>query len=266
MGAGLKHSRRSGLLAAATALVGASGCLLTTSLGELTAGDGGGDAGRADAAVDVITEVAPRLDGGPEDPCSESTLIICFPFETSTAGIPAAGTVATSVDLVSGGRGRAARFSSAAGSRIVIPSSAAWEVAAFTIEAWVSPRRVPATDERFGLVDSEFRGSMFLYPDGRVHCRAGTNGGNVEALSAPIQVDRFSHVACVFDVDSVAAYANGELSERRQLARVVGTGQPTFIGANAPNGGDHFDGLLDDVRVHRVPLDGAVIRGRIHRD
>lgn len=236
-----------------------SACLLTTSLDGLAGSQS--DAGGVDAAIDAALDVVDAtLDGGREDPCAESSLIICFPFELDTAGVPPSGATATAVDLVSNDRGRTGRFSSSTKSMIRIPASTAWEVGTYTFEAWVSPRRIPAADERFGIVDSEFRAAMFFYPDGRIHCRAGTSDGTLEAISAPIQVDRFTHVACVFGTEEVSAYANGEIGERRRLAFTIGNGQPTLIGANAPSGGDHFDGLLDDVRVHGVALDAAVIQ------
>ena len=249
-----KRSRRARLVAVFATSAGAAGCLLTTSLDDLSTGES--DAGRVDAPADAVADVQAMPDAAREDPCTESTLIICFSFETSTTGAPPGGAVASSVDLVSGSRGRVARFTTSGRSMIRIPASAAWEVSTFTFEAWVSPGRIPAADERFGVVDSEFRAAMFLYPDGRIHCRAGT----AEAVTVPIEVDRFTHVACVFDADGIAAYANGELGERRKAPFTVGSGQPTLIGANAPDGGNHFDGLLDDVRVHGVALDAAIIQ------
>lgn len=60
-----------------------------------------------------------------------------------------------------------------------------------------------------------------------------------------------NHAACVFAQGRIFPYLNAVLGDARDgpSSARENTG-PTFIGANAPAGGDHFDGLLDDVRVY----------------
>lgn len=230
-------------------LATAGGCTLTTSLDGLTSP---ADAGRAETSVEAATVDASRA-----DPCAESSLIVCFAFDTDTSGRPDSGATATNVDLVDSARGRVARFSAARRSSIRMGGGATWNGPALTLEAWVAPDRIPEAGGRFGLVDAEQRVSMFLYPDGRVHCRVSNV---VEAVTPPIPLGTFTHVACVVDREGIAAYANGVFADRLKVDYDPGNDeQPTFIGANAPDGGDHYEGLLDDVRIHRLALDAAVV-------
>lgn len=230
-------------------LATAGGCTLTTSLDGLSS-PSALDAGRAETAVEAATVDAARA-----DPCAESTLLACFSFETDTSSRPDTGAVTNDVDLVDNARGRVARFSQERRSSIRMSGGASWNGPALTLEAWVAPARLPGAGGRFGLVDAEQRASMFLYPDGRVHCRVGNV---IEAVTEAIPLGTFTHVACVVDREGVSAYAKGVFADRLKIDYQPGNDdQPTFIGANAPNGGDHFEGLLDDVRVHRVALDAA---------
>lgn len=246
-----KRLSRRAALVACSVLATAGGCTLTTSLDGLSS-PSPPDAGRAETTLEAAT-----ADASTVDPCAESTLLACFSFETDTSTRPDAGAVTNNVDLVDNARGRVARFSQERRSSIRMGGGASWNGPALTLEAWVAPDRLPDAGGRFGLVDAEQRASMFLYPDGRVHCRIGNV---VEAVTPQIPLGTFTHVACVVDRDGISAYANGVFADRLTIDYQPGTDdQPTFIGANAPNGGDHLEGLLDDVRVHRVALDAGEI-------
>lgn len=230
-------------------------CSLFTDLGGYSE-ERRADPQAADSAVEGSADAAPTP---ASSPCDDPDLVACFSFEGTLADSSAQAQtprLARGVAFAPGHRGLAGSFDPAEQSRIELDPSPAWDSPAFTLEAWIAPRRIPEPGTRASIIDSELRASMFLYADGRVHCR----GGDIEALSAPVPAGTFTHVACTFDRERVRAFTAGvRASDVLKASSGWSNDAPTLIGMNAPSGGDPFDGLIDELRVFRVVRSDASI-------
>jgi Concanavalin A-like lectin/glucanases superfamily len=90
----------------------------------------------------------------------------------------------------------------------------------------------------------------------------GTFDGTIRATSAtsPVPVDRWSDVAVTYDGTMLRLFVNGrQVSSRSTSGTIQTPSHPLWIGGNLPYG-EHFRGLIDEVRVYDRALSGAEIR------
>jgi hypothetical protein len=185
--------------------------------------------------------------------CNTSDLILCFAFEGMVTNAVPAGPQPTAmgVTFAPGKVGMGGQFTTASAVRFA--ASPSLEVSTATIEAWVklAPNPNPASD---GVIfDDDNRASLTILPDGTVLCKP-----NAAVVSAKIQADQWTHVACVFDGAKAHVYVAGT-----ELGAGAGTikSSPTStaaIGGNAPSG-EPFVGVIDSLRVFRVARTPAQI-------
>lgn len=251
-----------------------------TSVMEPTAADAGGNASSAlDAApvsggslpTDAATidlapadggssvppaEVAPEL-GKAVCPANEKALVLCLRFEDALFDESAPPAQVTERGLVyaPGLTGSAGRFDM--DTDVDVAAAAGLGTGAFTIEAWLRPQRLPASGQRAGIVDRERHFGMFMLPGGDVECSVGASKA---VASGALEVGQWSAVACTFDGSTVVAYSGGmsrSTAGGASLEMIVG--QPDMaIGRNSPTG-DHFSGLIDNVRLWNVSRTQAQI-------
>jgi hypothetical protein len=89
--------------------------------------------------------------------------------------------------------------------------------------------------------------------DGTIHQTSGTD---------PVPVDRWSHVAVTYDGATLRLYVDGRQAASRAITGAIQTpSNPVWIGGNLPYG-EHFDGLIDEVRIY----DRALSQREIRRD
>jgi hypothetical protein len=84
----------------------------------------------------------------------------------------------------------------------------------------------------------------------------GTIDGAIEIASATnaVPVDRWSDVAVTYDAAVVRLYVNGrQVSSHGVTGTIQVTPNPLWIGGNQPYG-EHFEGLIDEVRVYSRAL------------
>jgi hypothetical protein len=87
---------------------------------------------------------------------------------------------------------------------------------------------------------------------------------------AAVSPDRWTNVAFVYDGDTERLYVDGSVvATHAARGRVQVSGNPLWIGGNRPYG-EHFEGLIDEVRVYDRALPAREIRRgmttRVHAD
>lgn len=136
---------------------------------------------------------------------------------------------------------------------------------ALTYMAWVRPRswsgirQIMAKSVHGGGAG---RAQMGLFSEsGVLKLRAETAAGRLE-VSAPLPAtESWSHVAGVFDGSALTLYLNGAQVASRTFAATTLTanGDPLAISKRVGSSQYYFDGAIDEVRVHRVALNGAEV-------
>lgn len=129
-----------------------------------------------------------------------------------------------------------------------------------TIEAWIL---LDTTSDRQVIfakrATSPIAGYALFVEDAAL---VFTNLG-IQRFDGPaiLQPGVWTHVAAVFDnTNTVLFYVNGQLVDNVSGSMPIASSSgAVFIGALPPSGGDHFDGVIDDVRVWSVSLDAETI-------
>ncbi|WP_438005416.1 LamG domain-containing protein [Sorangium sp. So ce321] len=197
-------------------------------------------------------------DGRPEDElpqeerpaalceAADASLIACFAFE----GNPGDGSQhhftpdrERDLSYAPGKDGQALRMTR--GSRLRFGHDAAWTAPAMTIDVWINPASIPLR-ERYTVIDSGGKPSLFLMPGGLVRCTMGVE----QNVLYPVLPGKWTHIACLSDGQTQSLYVNGVEVDRSPSGPVLAEGeQPIHIGSDEPSDQDEFDGLIDSLRV-----------------
>ena len=128
-----------------------------------------------------------------------------------------------------------------------------------TLEAWVYPEAVSATDA--GIAGKSFGGYALTQSKRNLYWYIS---GGANHISEGLKIGEWQHVAGVFDGTDLTIYVNGKPVQARETTiETVGEGGNFSMGcvlgstsaANpALNGTVYFAGMIDDVRVHRGVL------------
>jgi hypothetical protein len=203
--------------------------------------DSSADDGASNDA-DASGDAAP-VDAGALCPTNAVGLIACFPFEGSASDSSPANTVplvATNIGYAVGREGQGAVFTVSPKTDLRLPH-AAFNTTAMTIEVWLKPASLPASGERFSIVDMEGRFGVTLQPDGTMRCRS-------LATTKKAKVGEWSHLACVNDGATMSAYFDGKIDT--SVANVLGTTSDFIgIGEDSTSTNDTFDGMMDNLRI-----------------
>jgi len=164
---------------------------------------------------------------------------------------------ATQVTWVAAHSGNGASFNGT-DSYIRVPSSSALNPQTITVAAWIRPvdwqgnRRIlqkGAGDDQYRLLAENSALVFDISNVGRV----------TTALPA---ANAWTHVAATYDLASVRLYVNGvEVASVASTAAMPETSDTLFIGTKTKGApaGDHFKGVLDDVRVYGRALTAAEV-------
>jgi Concanavalin A-like lectin/glucanases superfamily len=90
----------------------------------------------------------------------------------------------------------------------------------------------------------------------------GTFDGTIRQVTdtVPVPVGRWSNVAVTYDDATLRMYVNGrQVSSRAVTGTIESPQTPLWIGGNEPYG-EHFDGLIDEVRIYDRALSGDAVR------
>jgi hypothetical protein len=194
-----------------------------------------------DAAVDVAVDAAPPFC----DP-SDTTLIACYQFESTTADASGHGLDASStgVTYVMGKHGMAAHADG--NTQMNVAENPLLDPPAITIEAWI---RAPIPSSgRAGIVDNQGEWGFFLQPGGALQGLGLTSTANVPDST-------WTHVAMTYD-GTTRHYVNGV-----QVGASAGGGGPlstsgvdgiSIAADNPPGAGSPLDGDIDQMRIFSV--------------
>jgi hypothetical protein len=134
------------------------------------------------------------------------------------------------------------------GSKIVVPESAALDVATVTIEMFVHADA--AYDDAY-LLDNVYEYTLGISSDA-LYCDIASHSVTAEAT---IRHDTWTHVACTYDGHQIRGYVDGELVACRPIVTPI-------IDANKSGTsiGGGFYGGLDDIHVYARALADADIQ------
>jgi hypothetical protein len=132
-------------------------------------------------------------------------------------------------------------------SLVTVPDSASLDIVGpITLELWLRVDATPPAAGRAGLLDDNGQWGLFLSPAMEVRCTMSTT----TVIGLTIPMGEWTHVACVYDRQTVQLYMNGDTGPSvSQTAELPTTGTDGVrIGQNSPTG-DPLTGALDDVRI-----------------
>lgn len=179
-------------------------------------------------------------------------LVACYQFEADTRDSSANHLDATMVNVSfpPGKVGQAMQF--AADSAADVRDSSAFDVTAFTIEAWIWPSQLPLGSERAGILDMNGQYGFFIYAGGVLSC---TGGVALPLAVMQLATDRWTHVACTYDGTAAAIYVDGialSTATGGGALRTNGTTGISLAADNPPGSGDPLIGLIDEVRMMNI--------------
>lgn len=134
-----------------------------------------------------------------------------------------------------------------------------------TVSFWVKPNSLPGTGEAFLLSFGGWqeRWKISLPPHGKPVWTTNHANGISDMDSGDgneLAVGTWTHVVMVHDGAKDKIYFNGDLVAEKNVAGALNnTTRPFGIGYNPIDGGNWFDGNLDEVQVYKVALSDAQI-------
>ncbi|MEV6985437.1 LamG-like jellyroll fold domain-containing protein [Sphaerisporangium sp. NPDC051017] len=224
--------------------------------------------GRVTSSSQVWEENAPaRLSASA---AAQTGLVAAYGFEAGSGSVVAddsgnshAGTATGTSWNTSGKFGKALSFNGTS-SWVTVPDAPEFRLAqGMTLMAWVKPAELDGW--RNALI-KEYSGglSYALYasdgsvPNGWAVNTSGTEG----SVSAPegLPVDTWSHITTTYDGSKLRFYVDGDLAAESDFTGSLrGDGGSFRIGGNSV-WGEHFSGIIDEVRVYNRALPEAEIR------
>ena len=134
-----------------------------------------------------------------------------------------------------------------------------------TVSFWAKPNSWPGNGEVFLLSFGGWqeRYKISLPTHGKVVWTTNHSGGISDMDSGTgneLQVGVWTHVVMVHDGAKDLIYMNGvQVAEKVVVGTLNNTTHPLGIGYNAVDGGNWFDGSIDDVQIYKVALSASEI-------
>ncbi|MBN1973936.1 MAG: hypothetical protein JW787_09885, partial [Sedimentisphaerales bacterium] len=172
------------------------------------------------------------------------------------------GTVTGTATWVEGKVGGGLQLSGS--NNYITASHIALDNRSFTIAMWIKPSVLSANHDLFAqgtagtntLLHIRLTGPNAQYTPANI-VRFAFYNGDTDSPANLIQVDKWYHIACVFNINTMtrSIYINGEqVGQGAAASAFLGTtGDPQF-GAGTMLGGEYFNGVLDDIRVYTSAL------------
>ncbi|MEV7968783.1 LamG-like jellyroll fold domain-containing protein [Sphaerisporangium sp. NPDC088356] len=197
-------------------------------------------------------------------PAGANGLVAAYGFDAGTgtaiaddSGHSQAGVATGTSWSASGKYGKALSFDGAS-SLVTVPDSPSLRLSqGMTLMAWVKPA---ALDNWRQVLMKEFTGGMSygLYasdgsqPNGWAVNTDGTEGNVYPPRGLPLNT--WSHIAVTYDGAKLQFYVDGTMTAERDFSGSLrADGGPLRIGGNSV-WGEHFSGLIDEVRVYNRAL------------
>ncbi len=145
-------------------------------------------------------------------------------------------------------------------SRIDAPNSDHMNSALTTISFWVKPNALPAEGEVFLLSFGGWqeRWKISLPGHGKPVFTTNSTGGISDMDSGDgneLAVGQWKHVVMVHDGSKDLIYMDGALANEKDVAGDLNpASHPLGIGHNPIDGGNYFNGVLDEVKIYNIAL------------
>ena len=181
---------------------------------------------------------------------------------TDESGSGNAGTIAGATRTASGRFGGALSFNGTS-DMVTVPDAASLDLTTeMTLEAWVRPTTV--TNWRSVLMKEQTGGLAYgLYANGttsRPSVHIFTNTEHDTRGTAQVAANTWTHLAATYDGSLLRLYVNGSAVSTLALpGSIVASNGALRIGANSV-WGEHFAGLIDEVRVYKRTLTATEIQ------
>ena len=201
------------------------------------------------------------------EPVVAGDLVAYYPFDGNGADVTDYQNDASGVKLAADQFGRtnkAAAFDGAA-TEVTAANSPQLNTPQTTVSFWVNPNSLPASGEvflmSFGGWQERFK--ISLPGHGKPVWTTNHTGGISDMDSGDgneLTVGTWTHCVFVHDGLKDKIYMNGVLvAEKDVVGDLNNTTHPLGIGYNPIDGGNWFDGLIDEVQIYKVALDDQAI-------
>lgn len=178
------------------------------------------------------------------------------------------------VEWTDGKSGSGVMFDGVAGTWVEVPDSDSLDsiTEQITLMAWVYP--TVFNNEWQRILNKCWAGDTAPWMIWGFYEQANSNGrlgftlavdGGQERLcrsgeTPTIPADEWTHVAAVYDGETMKLYQNGEVVVESNAQGTIDTNDvPVAIGRNSEGNREHYQGSIDDVAVWRVALDESQI-------
>ncbi|MBK6621959.1 MAG: T9SS type A sorting domain-containing protein [Saprospirales bacterium] len=165
------------------------------------------------------------------------------------------------------GYGKSALLFDGTTTEVTAPNAAQLNSPYTTVSFWVKVNALPATGESFLLSFGGWqeRWKISLPPHGKPVWTTNHSGGISDMDSGggnELQVGVWTHVVMVHDGAKDLIYMNGgQVAEKVVVGTLNETTKPLGIGYNPIDGGNWFDGALDELEIYNYALSAVEVAG-----
>lgn len=180
------------------------------------------------------------------------------------------------VEWADGKNGSGVLFDGTPGGWVEVPDSDSLDsiTEQITLMAWVYPTQF--TNEWQRILNKCWAGDTAPWmvwgfyeqanSNGRLGFTVAVNGGQERlcrnATTPTIPANEWTHVAAVYDGETMKLYQNGEVVVQSNAQGTIDTNDvPVAIGRNSEGNREHYQGSIDEVAVWRVALDETQVIG-----
>lgn len=202
-------------------------------------------------------------------PTVEEGLVADYSFDNNAADASSFGNAGTTTDVTPTtdrfGYGFSAYQFNGTSSKIVAPNSAQLNSDFTTVSFWVKVNELPAQGEVFLLSFGGWqeRWKVSLPDHGKLVWTTNNTSGisDMDAGDAnKLPEGEWRHVVLVHNGTQDKIFVNGMLAAQKNVAGALNsTTKPLGIGYNAVDGGNFFNGALDDIQIYNYALSDAEI-------
>jgi hypothetical protein len=178
------------------------------------------------------------------------------------------GTITNATWTTAGKHGNALSFNGTS-SMVTIPDAPSLDLTkGMTLEAWVDPTAVSNAWRDVLYKGNGANDNYMLYSSSQPTSFPATGGSFGSSSDVPtfgtavLPLNTWTHLAATYDGAHVLLYVNGvQVASLAETGNILTSTNPLQIGGDTFNtGGQHFQGLIDDVRIYNQALSQSAIQ------
>ncbi len=209
-------------------------------------------------------EIADLYAAQSTEPVVTDELVAYYPFDGNTRDVSAYNNHASSTLLTRDRFGKSNKAATFDGAReMTAPNSPQHNSPVTSVSFWVRPRTLPGNGEVFllSLGGWQERWKISLPPHGKPVWTTNHANGISDMDSGDgneLQIGAWTHLVMVHDGVEDRIYINGvRVASKEVIGDLDATTYPLGIGFNPIDGGNWFDGDMDEIQLYNVALDDA---------